>query len=342
MNVNSVFLRTNQKLFGRHAASLKRVVSPRLSSCWCSFGPLPLSSHSTFSFSSLSNSTAQDHVNLKVYKNPSVLEHVDISKPGTAWHLLQKHYADSKAVRHSDFLRLLETVRPSHPSDGALVITALKDMMRCNRFICTSEIAEASVKAILKSVSPPLDSSSSSDTTGTDRNNHIHATITNPKFQIQGACTVFNAFLDTRTGLYTSLPTQQLEICLSLLLQGIKDNKDNNNNEDVDSNDIASIVFQTMEVLIQRASNPTRHMKKREKRSYLLRRKCSEGPSPQCIDWSVDIILSMRNGDEDYDAKSLKMAKDLIQKYSTQKHLGSVMESTLDRLRVLQKQDQNE
>jgi hypothetical protein len=302
-----------------------------------------VSSHSTphfFSSLNFSSAAAQAQVDLKVYKNPSVLENVDITKPGTAWYFMQKHYADSKAIRHSDFLRLLKAVRPSHPSDGKLVITALRDMKRCNRFICTPEIADASVKAIMKSVSPPIDSSSS-DNTKNEYDHHIHTTITDPKYQRQAACTVFNAFLDTQTGLYTSLPTKQLEICLSLLLQGIKYGE-NNNDEQFESKDIASMVFQTMERLIHRASNPTRHMKKRERRAYLLRRKCCEGPSPKCIDLSVNIILSLRNGDEEQDSKCLNMVNDLIHMYSTKKHLGSVMESTLDRLRVLQKQDQNE
>jgi hypothetical protein len=317
MNLNILFRRNPKKFVG--CVPLKGTVAVKTEL---------LSGHSssnaTFFASSFSSTAQTHHVDLKVYKNPSVLENVDISKPGTVWHLLQKHYKDSKSIRHSDFLKLLQAVRPSHPSDGRLVITALKDMKRCNRFICTPELAFLSVNAIIKSVSPPLHSSER------HVDDDIHTTVTDAKFQIQAACTVMNAFLDKQTGLYTSLSTQQLEMCLNLLHKGIKGVSKEVVQEDTN---VASMVFQTIEILINRASNPTRHMKKRAKRSYLLHRKCSEGPSPKCIDLSVNLILSMANGNDDHDAKCMKMAEDLIHMYSMQKHLGSIMQSTLDILR---------
>merc|ERR1712127_436275 len=84
-------------------------------------------------------------------------------------------------------------------------------------------------------------------------------------------------------------------------------------------------------MLINRASNPTRSMKKRAKRKYLRELRCCEGPSPKTLDLAVRICVSTNNTQNDSSVTEvgIQTAKKLLQLYADRPFLGSAMEGTV-------------
>jgi hypothetical protein len=86
----------------------------------------------------------------------------------------------------------------------------------------------------------------------------------------------------------------------------------------------ATIAKDTVDILMTRASSPTKDMKKRKKRNYLKYSRCSSGPTPRSIDLAVKICLK-----HDEEGEGVKMARAILDAYKECQHIGSADVDTI-------------
>ena len=272
-------------------------------------------------------------------RSPSVLSNLPQNyTPGQAWGVLQKHLAGHNKVRLDDFISLCNASRPQYPKDAKVILTALLDLKRCNDFYISEEGARAAIDAMVRSMI--------SDS-GLD--------ATEAGFQLKAGIYVANVFGNEDAGLYVVAGTQVLnDFVFKILLSGAEhysstprihvdadanvDDVDADAKVDADANaedgessesdsllaQAATVAKGTVDILLTRASTPTKDMKKRKKRKYLKHLRCSSGPTPETIDLAVKICL--KHDDEE---KGVEMARAILDSYKECPHIGSAEAGTI-------------
>jgi len=276
------------------------------------------------------NANADANADPDAKRSPSVLSNLPQNyTPGQAWGVLQKHLAGHNKVRLDDFISLCNASRPQYPKDAKVILTALLDLKRCNDFYISEEGARAAIDAMVRSMI--------SDS-GLD--------ATEAGFQLKAGIYVANVFGNEDAGLYVVAGTQVLnDFVFKILLSGAehysstpRDHVDANvdvdanaNAEDGESSESDSLLAQaatvakgTVDILLTRASTPTKDMKKRKKRKYLKHLRCSSGPTPETIDLAVKICL--KHDDEE---KGVEMARAILDSYKECPHIGSAEAGTI-------------
>jgi len=171
--------------------------------------------------------------------------------------------------------------------------------------------------------------------------------------RVEAAVWVGEVFVSGKMGLDVALKTEVLEeLVFSNLLEGLEglpdgfdysavpsstdaDDKDNDDDDDsakktmsngsdvLDMNAVQSLTKEIIDILLRRASNPTRNMKKRAKRKYLKQLKCCQGPSAHTIDLAVKICV---HGDME---GGVGKAREILDGYAKTAFLGTVQEGTV-------------
>mmetsp|Transcript_25011 Transcript_25011/g.30767 ORF Transcript_25011/g.30767 Transcript_25011/m.30767 type:complete len:416 (+) Transcript_25011:187-1434(+) len=253
--------------------------------------------------------------------------------PGQSWSILQKHLAGGNQIRHSDFVMLCQTSRPKYPKDAKVLVTALVDLKRCNRFIASKECAEAAMKGMYRSLLPDTNTGSDGNGDGDDAVVEAEA-----EYKVKAGLFLGKAFTNENTGLYVSAQTELLdELVMKPILDGLTSlihlNDDNDEGKELKM-EAQKVTQDIIHTLFKRASNPTRDMKKRAKRKYLKYKRCSGGPTQETIDYAVKIVLQCAGADADEDSENdggvsgVKVAKRILQKYEQKSFLGTALEST--------------
>jgi len=167
--------------------------------------------------------------------------------------------------------------------------------------------------------------------------------------RVEAGLWIGGVFLDGRYGLDVAVGTDIVEeVLLETLLVGLADlpdgyefaygtgaDADVSTDGDEEDKAVSTAPFivnidtvQTtakgiIDVLLRRASNPTRDMKKRAKRKYLKRLKCCQGPTPRTIDMAVRLCL---HGDRE---DGVGKAREILDTYGEMTFLGTAQEDTL-------------
>ena len=121
--------------------------------------------------------------------------------PGQAWSTLQIHLAGGEQIRHSDFESVCNATRSQSPKDAKLIVTMLKDLKRCNRFIVSEDLAKSAVDGMYRSLLP-----AAVDSDETDSLNQASGF-----YKVQCGLMIGEAFVKEKTGLYVSLDTDVVE-----------------------------------------------------------------------------------------------------------------------------------
>jgi len=231
-------------------------------------------------------------------------------------------------VRLDDFISLCNASRPMKPKDAKVIRTALLDLKRCNDFYISVDGAHAAIDGMMRSLSS---------------DSGLDSTL--PEFKVKAGIYVARVFGLEDAGLYVAVDTKVLnENLFKVLLSGVENytvsvdaDVDTDTDVDVEEGDgesseksesllaqAAAVAKNTVDVLLTRASNPTKDMKKRKKREYLKYLKCSSGPTPETIDLAVKICL--KHDDEN---EGIIMANAVLGAYKECPHLGSAEADTL-------------
>jgi len=164
---------------------------------------------------------------------------------------------------------------------------------------------------------------------------------TGSKFQVRAGVRVGKMLVDKKSGLYVATETDVVnESILKTLWMGVKngpfqvDSEESNSEESEGEGEetstedefsieaAANVTKSIVDMLMVRASIPTKNMKKRAKRKYLRYSRCSSGPTPETIDYAVKICLQA--GDD-----GLGMAKEILDEYAQKPFLGAAMSETI-------------
>ena len=227
-------------------------------------------------------------------------------------------------MRLGDFISLCNASRPMKPKDAKVIRTALLDLKRCNDFYISADGAHAAIDGMMRSLSS---------------DSGLDSTL--PEYKLKAGIYVARVFGMEDAGLYVAAHTKVLnENLLKVLLSGVENysvSADVNVDVDVEEGDgesseksesllaqAAAVAKNTVDILLTRASNPTKDMKKRKKREYLKYLKCSSGPTPETIDLVVRICL--KHDDEN---EGIVMANAVLGAYKECPHLGSAEADTL-------------
>lgn len=143
---------------------------------------------------------------------------------------------------------------------------------------------------------------------------------TTPEFRIRAGVWVGKALVDEASGLYVAAQTDIVnEYVLKTLLSGLEHSSSSSSSNVAEASQVAKDI---VDMLLLRASNPTRNMKKRAKRKYLRYSQCSTGPNPQTIDYAVQICLKDEEG-------GLDKAREILDEYAQRPFLGAAMSETV-------------
>jgi len=265
--------------------------------------------------------TKQENGNKTKNKKPSVLTSLPVNfSAGQALSLLQIYYKNGKLIRFQDLTDLCKACRSGMYKDARVVRTVLMDIKRCNQFIIQKDHADLAMRSMLKSL--------------LKQNNEVSD-------QIRVGLWIGKEFCNESTGLYVSAPTAVVEdVVLDTLwnsglnsLDPISKNEtkemtdnssiDDNEDHNVDFLKVTTITKNVIDVLLTRASNPTKDMKKRAKRKYLKYLKCCEGPTPKSIDLAVKICTSFDTKD------GIQKARDIVDIYGNKAFLGRAHDETI-------------
>ena len=242
---------------------------------------------------------------------------------GQGWSALQINLAGKKSVRLNDFSEICRAARPSCPKDAAVIRTALKDLKRCNHFTITTEVAEISLNAMRRAL--------------LKEGEGLETPTGSPEHLVKCGVFVGDAFTDVSSGLYVAAEAEVVyNVVLKTLLEGVEGlqgleaadtDESDSDSEGEDEESLLAVAANsakhTIDSLLLRSSNPTRDMKKRKKRSYLMKLRCSSGPTPQMIDTAVQICLK-----HDDSEKGVAMAKDILEAYKERAYLGTTLKDT--------------
>ena len=231
-------------------------------------------------------------------------------------------------MRLGDFISLCNASRPMKPKDAKVIRTALLDLKRCNDFYISADGAHAAIDGMMRSLSS---------------DSGLDSTL--PEYKLKAGIYVARVFGMEDARLYVAAHTKVLnENLLKVLLSGVENysvsgsaDVDVDVDVDVEEGDgesseksesllaqAAAVAKNTVDILLTRASNPTKDMKKRKKREYLKYLKCSSGPTPETIDLAVRICLK-----HDEENEGIVMANAVLGAYKECPHLGSAEADTL-------------
>jgi len=174
---------------------------------------------------------------------------------------LNKVGANGVALSHQDFRLLLESARPHYRKDARVILTALRNYKRINRFLLDIPLAEDCIDQIL---SCELD---------------------------QGGLMIIENFT-MESGLYYAAPLSSLHKALEQLLQVVADDEKVGFKEQTQK---ALPAF--IQELLLRKSRPYREMKKRARRRYLFQIQTHDGPSQETIELLIELGLEASNND---------------------------------------------
>eukprot|EP00554_Chaetoceros_debilis_P008950 CAMPEP_0194104732 /NCGR_PEP_ID=MMETSP0150-20130528/5049_1 /TAXON_ID=122233 /ORGANISM="Chaetoceros debilis, Strain MM31A-1" /LENGTH=423 /DNA_ID=CAMNT_0038792371 /DNA_START=36 /DNA_END=1307 /DNA_ORIENTATION=+ len=273
-------------------------------------------------------------------RSPSVLTNIPSYPnitPGQALSALQINFARGKFIRHSDFQSLCSATRVRHPLDSKVVRTALLDLKRCNNFQANTINAKFAMEAMMRGFLSDYnnDGIDSNDIDGLMEN-------TQPEHRIKAGIFTGEAFVDPNTGLYIAAENEVVnETVLKSLWTGVDqldtsvvqdDSGEQESDEDSDDAATPNPIFEAAKVakdvidaLMERASTPTQHMKKRRKRKYLRTVQTTGGPTPQSIDYAVKTCLKLDGENEE---AGIAMAKEMLDDYAERPYIGVALDET--------------
>lgn len=186
---------------------------------------------------------------------PSLDVRASLPQEYTSGHVLEvlnRKGAGGKPLEDEDFRILINAAKT--PKDARVIMTALVNYKRINKFILTKEIAELAVKRIL---------------------------LADPD---QGSIMVLKNFTE-ESGLYFSCEIPLLNLVLDDVLLHIQDH---------DKRDLWKALISMLNLLIYRKTRPYKKMKKKAERKYHKHIQLHHGPTVATVQRMVEIGLKIR------------------------------------------------
>lgn len=165
-------------------------------------------------------------------------------------------------LHERDFRHLLQTARPYEQKDATVLLTAMVNYKRINRFLLTEELAADCVDSILTTSDPTT-----------------------------GGLLLMEHFYPA-SGLYYAMSLDDVHKMLRHVLDNAIDSPD------VTPERIWTALVSCWEQLMERHSLPHREMKKRAKRRYLKQLQINarfSGPTQETVELAVEIGLSLKS-----------------------------------------------
>jgi len=169
-------------------------------------------------------------------------------------------YKEGATISEDQIRLLLQSARPHEPKDATVIITALVNYKRINRFLLTSELASECIHAILKS---------------------------DPR---TGGLLVLENFTQD-SGFYFSASLDSIHLALRNILEEAVD-------DDHPDDRVWKALVHVVQQLVRRKQKPYKEMKKRAKRAHLFQLQNQDGPSGQTVELLLEIGLIVSNNAE--------------------------------------------
>ena len=172
-------------------------------------------------------------------------------------------YKEGATISEDQIRFLLQSARPQEPKDATVIITALVNYKRINRFLLTSELASECIDAILKS---------------------------DPR---TGGLLVLENFTQD-SGFYFAASLDSIHLALNNILDEAVDDHDQDRR-------IWKALVHVVQQLVRRKQKPYKEMKKRAKRAHLFQLQNQDGPSGQTVELLLEIGLIVSNAEAVHD-----------------------------------------
>lgn len=182
-------------------------------------------------------------------------------KPGNVLYILNQSGKGGAEILHSDFRILLECARPNTKKDAGVILTAMRNYKRINKFLLEISLAQDCMEQIM---------------------------ISNAQ---EGPLLIIENFTK-ESGLYFTAPRISLHQVMEQHLQIIEDDtlpdlKDRTK----------EALPKFVQELILRKNRPYRDMKKRARRKYLQQSRTHEGPNGKTVELLMELGLIVSNND---------------------------------------------
>ena len=270
---------------------------------------------------------------------------------GQIWHYLQREkMGKNKDISILEWTRLVSVSKPNTPSDARLIRTALMELNRHSiHFKLNRDMAKDTILGMMRSMTPPLVEGDEPPT------------IQTLKQHLEAVLFVGEAILNKPTGLYVAVETSVVDVNVlqhgwnslqRIMGQSLEDVDDESR---VLLQEIQTLLYPRMlpvitglvQLLWERCSKPMRKMKKRAARKYKKKLACTQGPSPQTIDWAVKLCLEIgKKGNDTVPTmttttspsldNSLDVAIQMVRELESRRWLGIPLEETKQSIAQIQ------